>query len=85
MLFWKKVSEIFLLFRSHNLLAITCTIYYILYNTVREISIRTKDFFMENRLCQVISEKKKLYKNKRNDYSERKFYYEFNIQKKKYQ
>ena len=25
--------------------------------TVREISIRTKDFFMENKLCQVISEK----------------------------
>ena len=33
-------------------------------NTVREISIRTKDFFMENKLCQVISEKKNFIKIK---------------------
>ena len=32
--------------------------------TVREISIRTKDFFMENKLCQVISEKKNFIKIK---------------------
>ena len=33
-------------------------------HTVREISIRTKDFFMENKLCQVISEKKNFIKIK---------------------
>ena len=37
-----------------------------MYNTytVREISILTKDFFMENKLCQVTSEKKNFIKIK---------------------
>ena len=36
----------------------------------------------ENIMGYAISMITTIYKNKRNDYSERKFYYEFNMQKK---